>query len=87
MKAQEPVVSQLFIYPKAGQSSEPQARDREDCHRWAVVQTGVDPRVAADASTATTGTTKTLDGITAAKRADYLRADGARLEGRNYSVE
>jgi len=67
----------LFMYPKAGQSAEQQAKDRYECHRWAADQTGFDPTqpgggVAADAA--------------AAKRADYLRADGACLEGRNYSV-
>jgi hypothetical protein len=67
----------LFMYPKAGQSTEQQAKDRYECHRWAADQTGFDPTqngggVAADAA--------------AAKRADYLRADGACLEGRNYSV-
>ena len=65
------------MYPKGGQSVEQQAKDRYECHRWAADQTGFDPThadggVAANAATA--------------KRADYLRADGACLEGRNYSV-
>jgi hypothetical protein len=69
--------TELFMYPKSGQSAEQQARDRYECHRWAADQTGFDPThsnggVSADSS--------------AAKRADYLRAQGACLEGRNYSV-
>lgn len=70
-------VTELFMYPKGGQSTEQQAKDRYECHRWAADQTGFDPTqpsggVAADAA--------------AGKRADYLRAEGACLEGRNYSV-
>src|SRR5271155_5508622 len=38
---------ELFIFPEAGQSNEQLARDREDCHRWAVAQVGFDPRVPA----------------------------------------
>jgi hypothetical protein len=33
----------LYIYPNKGQSPEQQARDRYDCHLWAVQQTGIDP--------------------------------------------
>jgi Glycine zipper len=33
----------LYIYPNKGQSPEQQSRDRYDCHRWAVQQTGFDP--------------------------------------------
>lgn len=32
---------QLFIYPRNGQSSQQQDRDREECNDWAVSQTGV----------------------------------------------
>ena len=76
--APQPAAStDLFMYPKGGQSTEQQARDRYECHRWAADQTGFDP-------------TQTGGGVTAeaaaAKRANYLRADGACLEGRNYSV-
>ena len=35
--------SQLYVYPLKKQSSEQQDRDRYDCHRWAVQQTGFDP--------------------------------------------
>ena len=33
----------LIIYPAKGQSAEQQDRDRYECHRWAVDQTGFDP--------------------------------------------
>src|SRR5947208_71871 len=35
--------SQLYVYPLKKQSSEQQDRDRYECHRWAVQQTGNDP--------------------------------------------
>jgi hypothetical protein len=38
--------AELYIYPNKGQSSEQQSRDRYDCHRWAVQQTGFDPTTA-----------------------------------------
>ncbi len=75
--AQPAASTDLFMYPKGGQSAEQQAKDRYECHRWAADQTSFDP-------------TQTGGGVAAnaaaAKRADYLRADGACLEGRNYSV-
>ena len=87
VKAQAPVVSELFMYPKAGQSSEQQARDREDCHRWAVAQSGFDPTLVASAPTSPATPNTTPADSTTTKRADYLRADAACLEGRNYSVK
>lgn len=35
--------SQMFIYPKNGQSQQLQDKDRYECHTWAVQQTGFDP--------------------------------------------
>jgi len=37
------LAQQLFIYPDRGQSPDQQARDRWECHNWAVQQTGFDP--------------------------------------------
>jgi len=34
---------ELFVYPKNGQSDEQRDRDRYECHRWAVSETGFDP--------------------------------------------
>ena len=67
----------LFAYPKGGQSLEQQTKDRDECHKWAVSQTGFDPAQppSSDAREAM------------AKREGYLRAEGACLEARNYSVK
>lgn len=35
--------TQVYFYPKAGQTSEQQSRDHYDCYNWAVKQTGFDP--------------------------------------------
>ncbi|MGV8059169.1 MAG: DUF6515 family protein [Smithellaceae bacterium] len=70
--------SQIFIYPRQGQSEKKQADDRYDCHRWAVSQTGYDP-------------TKPPANLSEAqmiqKRADYQRASAACLDGRGYTVK
>lgn len=46
--APEPSVPQtrLYVYPQQGQSPERQDRDRYECYRWAVQQSGHDPSVA-----------------------------------------
>jgi hypothetical protein len=70
--------SELFIYPKNGQSEEQQSKDRYECHSWAASQSGFDP-------------TQPLGGVeeseAPAKRADYQRAQTACLEARGYSVK
>lgn len=38
-----PPSTQVLFYPAAGQSPEQQDRDRYECYRWAVQQTGFDP--------------------------------------------
>ncbi len=38
-----PPPARLFVYPANGQSPEQLARDRYECHNWAVQQTGIDP--------------------------------------------
>ena len=76
--AEPEVPEQLFIYPKLGQSSERQAADRYECHRWAVDQSGFDP---------TQPGGNVPENLNAARRADYNRASMACLEARNYSVQ
>jgi len=79
LNGQTPVnQDQLFMYPKQGQSEEQQARDRYECHRWAVSQTGYDP-TAASANLSVSEQ--------ASKRIEYNRAMKACLEGRGYSVQ
>ena len=71
---QAPSTSELIAYPKNGQSQEQQGKDKFECHRWAVGQTGFDP-------------TQVAGGGVPGKRSDYLRAQAACLEGRGYSVK
>ena len=71
---QSPGVSELVAYPKNGQSVEQQGKDKFECHRWAVTQTGFDP-------------TQVAGGAVPGRRADYSRAQAACLEGRGYSVK
>ena len=63
----------LMAYPKNGQTADQQGKDKFECHKWAVGQTGYDP---------TTGSA-----APAGKRTDYMRAQAACLEGRGYSVQ
>ena len=69
---------QLFIYPRKGQSEQQQAKDRYECHIWAVGQIGWDP-------TQPTGVVP--EAQMNQKRADYHRAMGACLDAREYTVK
>lgn len=69
--------SEIFVYPRNGQSEEQQATDRYECHRWAADRTGFDP-------TRPAGNVAETD--MTSRRADYRRAEGACLEARGYSV-
>ena len=73
-----PSTERIFIYPRQGQSEELQAKDRYECHRWAVNQTHYDP-------------TQPTSGMPEAQmnqmRADYQRAMGACLDAHEYSVK
>ncbi len=73
-----PSTDTVFIYPKNGQSTEQQSRDRYECHRFAVLQTGYDPTASGGGVPADTA---------AGKRSDYLRAQAACLDARGYSVK
>lgn len=74
----QPLSDQLFVYPRSGQSSEQQSRDRYECHHYAVEQTGYDPTQAGGGVSAD---------MAASKRADYFRAEEACLDARGYSVK
>jgi hypothetical protein len=73
-----PPTERVFIYPRQGQSETLQAKDRYECHNWAVSQAGYDP-------------TQPAGDMTEARRnqmrADYLRAQGACLDGRGYTMK
>src|SRR5208282_5559425 len=68
----------LFAYPKSGQSTEQQARDRYECHRWAADQSGFDPAQSGGVSaTAAPQAGNIAAAATAAapnKRQEYMRA-------------
>jgi hypothetical protein len=69
-----PAAANLMVYPKNGQTEEQTGKDKFECHKWAVSQTGFDP-------------TEPGGGAAPAKRPDYFRAQSACLEGRGYSVK
>jgi hypothetical protein len=76
-------VTELFAYPKNGQSTEQQAQDKQECRSWAASQTGytsTQPGVTS-ASLPAGGAT------TPATREQYLRAQAACFEARGYSVK
>ena len=75
---QAPASDSIFVYPKNGQSAEQMDRDRYECHRSAVEQTGYDPTQAGGGVPPDTAVTK---------RADYFRAQAACLDARGYSVK
>jgi hypothetical protein len=62
--------TEVYAYPKNGQSEEQQATDRYECHKWAVAQSGFDPTHTSNAS---------------GNPVDYRRAMTACLDGRGYS--
>jgi hypothetical protein len=64
----------LIAYPKNGQTPEQSGKDKFECYRWAVGQTGFDP-------------TQPGGGTASGNRSNYLRAQAACLEGRGYSVK
>ena len=65
---------QFFIYPRQGQSQELQAKDRYECHGWAVSQLGSDP-------------TAMPAGQASPRLPDYQRALGACMDGRGYTLK
>src|ERR1039457_3901001 len=71
-------VTELFAYPKNGQSTEQQAQDKQECRSWAAAQTGY-------TSMQPGGTSASLHagGATSpATREQYLRAQGVCLGAR-----
>lgn len=63
----------VVAYPARGQGPDQQGRDRYECHRWAVGESGFDPAGATYAPAAEVAN-------------DYRRAMAACLSGRGYSV-
>ena len=71
-------VEKFFVYPRKGQSEEQQAKDRYECHIWAVGQIGWDP---------TQPTGVATEAQMNQKSSDYKRAMDACLEAREYTVK
>ena len=72
------LAERIFVYPRQGQSEELQAKDRYECHGWAMGQTGYDP---------TQPSANDMPGAQRNQmRADYQRAMGACLDGRGYTM-
>ena len=67
-------IGRLMVYPNKGQSEEQQAKDRYECHRWAVNESGIDPTLEEQEF-------DTKDNNL------YRRAIAACLEGRDYTVK
>lgn len=67
-----PPSDSLFIYPKNGQTATQITFDRIECDRWAIGQTGYEPSQPA---------------VNPGRRADFMRAAAACLEGRGYHVK
>jgi len=65
----------LYVYPNAEQSEQLQAKDRYECHLWAVEQTDVDPMI-----------TESED-LPSGSAEKYKRALTACLTGRDYTVK
>ena len=75
---QPSTAERLFIYPRKGQSKELQAKDRYECHSWAVGQINYDPtQPSADIS----------ESQAVQKHADYNRAMTACLDARGYTAK
>ena len=70
--ASEQTSSEIYVYPKLGQSEEQRDRDRYQCYLWAAQESGFDPA----------STDQDSD-----KAGDYRRAISACLEGRGYTVK
>jgi hypothetical protein len=78
MAAPDSAGEYLIIYPKNGQSTDQQAADRYECHRWANTQTQFDPTIPDGGIPA---------GQADAARSSYNRAMSACLSGRGYEVK
>jgi hypothetical protein len=64
--------SDIFVYPRNGQSEKQTADDKFECHKWSVAQTGFDPTRSVN-----------LQGTVM----DYRRAIDACLDARGYTVK
>ncbi len=75
----------LYFYPERGQSAEQQDRDRYECYRWAVHQTGTDPGMTpvTRSPEPATGTVSRDPGVAVAGAATGAVVGAAMSSGRN----
>jgi hypothetical protein len=71
-----PNAPKVFYYPTNSQTPDQQARDRDECYRFAVSQSGFDPTRSASAAPAASGDVP---------QSDYERAQSACFEARGYA--
>jgi len=71
-----PTGPKVFLYPKNGQTLDQQARDRYECYRFAVAQSGFDPTRSTGAAAPAAGNEP---------QSDYERAQSACFEARGYA--
>lgn len=76
-----PKLPKIFAYPRNSQSADQQARDRYDCYRFAVAQSGFDPMHSTPGSTTTGSTTANAE-----LQSDYDRAQAACFDARGYTI-
>jgi hypothetical protein len=69
--------TKVFVYPRNGQTADQQTRERYECYRFAVAQSGFDPMHS------TSGAPQAPH---AEQQSDYDRAQAACLEGHGYTV-
>jgi hypothetical protein len=71
-----PNLPKVFLYPKNGQTSDQQARDRYECYRFAVAQSGFDPTRSTGAASPSPGNEP---------QSDYERAQSACFDALGYA--
>jgi hypothetical protein len=69
--------TKVFAYPMNSQTADQQARDRYECYRFAVAQSGYEPMHSPGV---------VPQAAHAQSQSDYDRAQAACLDGRGYTV-
>ena len=77
---------EMYVYPSGNQTEQQLGRDKEECHQWAVKQTGVDPEKMAEETQKSgsgqgTGTGAASVGIGAARGAAQGDAAAGAMHG------
>jgi hypothetical protein len=88
VSSQSGALVSLYAYPKNGQTTEQQTKDRAACYDWAVKRTGFAPAGPSSPSPQQAAPASVAKDLShpPSNRQDYLRAQAACLEGRGYTV-